>query len=463
MPFGNPILGGGGALVRSEIRSPNYVAGVSGWSIQRSGSAEFADVTVRGGVFISPSISGTVSGQATYDTPTIETGTLDGPTLDGSGEIVASGQLASANYLAGSTGWAIDGDGNAEFNDITARGEIGTGGALVSSNYVAGVSGWAIDGDGDAEFNSALVRGDLITGPSGAGLYYVTSFVGSGPGGATDGVGLIGPDPGTVGTPAYLYLTQAYPAPTFPASFNSHAELGAADSVRISSPNGVIEMAGPIDYLGTQFNYAQPVAPTFFTDTDLFKFSGNVRAGTGQDVQLGNGLGMPNDWANHEGVFHKDLASGYMIMSDGTSTFIGADSTIHLRPVNNAGVTYLFDAAGAEFNAWPESGPNFYTNWSNWGGAFGALRIWKDPIGTVHVTGLVRRSVSGSGAPSAILLLPSWAFTDRQIIAACMTNVSGVSARIDVYTNGQIVTSDSIAAGGWVALHLTYRATTRGL
>jgi hypothetical protein len=46
--FVNPILGGGGALVRPAIKSPNYVAGSAGWSINRDGSAEFSTGTFRG-------------------------------------------------------------------------------------------------------------------------------------------------------------------------------------------------------------------------------------------------------------------------------------------------------------------------------------------------------------------------------------------------------------------------------
>ena len=37
-------------LVRTAIKSPNYVAGTSGWSINQAGDAEFNDVTVRGEV-----------------------------------------------------------------------------------------------------------------------------------------------------------------------------------------------------------------------------------------------------------------------------------------------------------------------------------------------------------------------------------------------------------------------------
>lgn len=48
MGFRNPILGGGGALVRPAIKSPNYVPGTSGWMVNRNGNAEFNDLVVRG-------------------------------------------------------------------------------------------------------------------------------------------------------------------------------------------------------------------------------------------------------------------------------------------------------------------------------------------------------------------------------------------------------------------------------
>lgn len=46
MPFANQILGGSSILVRPAIKSPNYVPGVSGWSINKDGSAEFHSIVV---------------------------------------------------------------------------------------------------------------------------------------------------------------------------------------------------------------------------------------------------------------------------------------------------------------------------------------------------------------------------------------------------------------------------------
>lgn len=46
--FSNPVAAGGGALVRDNMHSPNFVTGSTGWSIGQDGSAEFNNVTIRG-------------------------------------------------------------------------------------------------------------------------------------------------------------------------------------------------------------------------------------------------------------------------------------------------------------------------------------------------------------------------------------------------------------------------------
>lgn len=50
--FNNPVVGGGGDLVRERIRSPDYVPGVSGWTINQDGSAEFNETEVRGEITV---------------------------------------------------------------------------------------------------------------------------------------------------------------------------------------------------------------------------------------------------------------------------------------------------------------------------------------------------------------------------------------------------------------------------
>lgn len=46
--FENNIINALNALIRAAIHSPNFVTGVSGWSINKDGSAEFNNLTIRG-------------------------------------------------------------------------------------------------------------------------------------------------------------------------------------------------------------------------------------------------------------------------------------------------------------------------------------------------------------------------------------------------------------------------------
>lgn len=132
-----------------------------------------------------------ISGEAVFTDLTVDR--LLSGTINSKEIIVAggtSGILRSDNFSLGSAGWRILGDGSAEFNDVTVRGAIiagagsqigfddviagtntaalviGGSGTLRSSNYSAGTAGWTIEGDGDAEFNDVTVRGDLISGTS---------------------------------------------------------------------------------------------------------------------------------------------------------------------------------------------------------------------------------------------------------------------------------------------------------
>lgn len=58
--FSNPIAGGGGALIRPNLHSPDFVTGVSGWSINKDGSAEFNGVVVRGTIIAGNGTTNTI-------------------------------------------------------------------------------------------------------------------------------------------------------------------------------------------------------------------------------------------------------------------------------------------------------------------------------------------------------------------------------------------------------------------
>jgi len=63
--------------------------------------------------------------------------------------------IRSNNYSSGSTGWNINKNGSAEFNNVTIRT------TLQSTNYALGTSGWKIEKTGNAEFNNATFRGTI--------------------------------------------------------------------------------------------------------------------------------------------------------------------------------------------------------------------------------------------------------------------------------------------------------------
>jgi hypothetical protein len=48
MGFSNSIIGGAAALIRAAIKSPNFVSGLIGWSVNKDGTAEFQNVVFRG-------------------------------------------------------------------------------------------------------------------------------------------------------------------------------------------------------------------------------------------------------------------------------------------------------------------------------------------------------------------------------------------------------------------------------
>lgn len=62
MGFSNPIIGGGGSLVYPSIHSPGFVAGATGWSIDKNGNAEFNDIVALGTVQVEDGSGDTLAG-----------------------------------------------------------------------------------------------------------------------------------------------------------------------------------------------------------------------------------------------------------------------------------------------------------------------------------------------------------------------------------------------------------------
>lgn len=113
MAFGNDVVGGI-TLVRPAIQSANYVPGVSGWSINRDGSAEFASGTFRGPVIVIDPVTGNVlasigangniSGQNVYATGDViigSTSVLAAITAAGRGVVARFSSNSTVPNIAG--------------------------------------------------------------------------------------------------------------------------------------------------------------------------------------------------------------------------------------------------------------------------------------------------------------------------------------------------------------------------
>src|SRR6266496_4081684 len=54
--FQNPPVGNQGSITRVRFKSPDYSAGVQGWTVNKDGSAEFNNIVIRGGSVVSGTI-----------------------------------------------------------------------------------------------------------------------------------------------------------------------------------------------------------------------------------------------------------------------------------------------------------------------------------------------------------------------------------------------------------------------
>ena len=92
---------------------------------------------------------------------------LDGRVTTAEGSIIVNADnielKVSLDDVINSINISIEGI-KIDADNITLDGVVSVTDDLQSSNYVAGVSGWIIDGDGNAEFNNVTVRGNLQAG-----------------------------------------------------------------------------------------------------------------------------------------------------------------------------------------------------------------------------------------------------------------------------------------------------------
>lgn len=291
MAFSNPITGGQGALVRPAIKSPNYVTGVSGWSINKNGSAEFNNIVIRGGTVI--------SGTALYYNGTPALGNLfvsisatAGTDSFGNAYVKGVGLYGAAGTLT-----AKDTAGNQVF----LSGSIPVNGLLAS---LPGMALQPVGNTGDAASIGALNPG----------------------GGADLGLILTSPSPNTGGTPgtdfAQIYLTGPY------SSVNTDITLSATninlDTVVIN--NGDIQvLAGDQVNIGSSGSGAAFASKGAATTTDLL--SARVGADTNSRYVI-----------NHAGEMLWGAGGGSAV---DVRAYRPATDTWKIDDANNAQISFL--------------------------------------------------------------------------------------------------------------------------
>lgn len=188
-------IGAGGTLnvdSTAIIKSNNYAAGSTGWKLDSAGleinngsmsASLLSGGTINAGVI---NVSSTIQSSSgwwsiTNSAINIYNGTISGATVE-------TNQLysTSTDPTTGRRLFTINNGGYAEFSGARIYGNTilgsGTSNYIQSNSYSPGSSGWKIDGSGNAYLNNATVYGTVgATGPSSSALLVPGSY-GSRPG-----------------------------------------------------------------------------------------------------------------------------------------------------------------------------------------------------------------------------------------------------------------------------------------
>lgn len=143
-----PVASGGAMadiVIQNSIQSFNWQPKAVGFYINgRTGYAEFSNVYVHGNITATTGVIGGWTITATTLTATgiiLDAGNQRIVVGAGSPSIMIDGLAATigtSTFVSGQTGWRIDADGSAEFNNIVARGEIRTSVFVKDEIHVTG-------------------------------------------------------------------------------------------------------------------------------------------------------------------------------------------------------------------------------------------------------------------------------------------------------------------------------------
>jgi hypothetical protein len=320
--FSDPIIGGGGALVYPAVRSPGFVHGVSGWSINKDGSAEFHDVILPGGQGVSVFFASSAP-------VTDHVGDLWYDTADG----LALSQWNGATWVAYQIGTGAIADGavtaaKVAANTITAAqiaaatitatqiaGNTITAGLLAAGIVVAGiVNGTTITG---ATFIGTGTSGEVLVydGAPAAGnlIASVSSKTGTDSEGNAynDGVSSYGPHSGRVyiaadQTSGQPFLVMAPPGvthlTTFPQAYAASGNAGAADEYlyfKVTSGEDGGRSDAAVVFYSDSADGTLPGHVDFFAGGSVvFSVSAATGSGVFQSLSLVNGWAASGGGAN---------------------------------------------------------------------------------------------------------------------------------------------------------------------
>lgn len=119
---------------------------------------------------------------------------------------------------------------------------------------------------------------------------------------------------------------------------------------------------------------------------------------------------------------------------------ITVDRRLNLRDVIAFGREPNYRAVGGTGQ------PAFSNSWVNYAGGYAPAAFWRDPLGLVHLRGLIK---DGTVGQAAFTLPPGFRPKENEVFG---TVSNGAIGRVDVLTDGT-VTPQSPSTNTWVALN----------
>lgn len=411
MAFQNSVVGGV-TLVRPAIQSPNFVTGSAGWKIAVDGSAEFNNVTIRGGTVISGTAlyyNGTPAAGNLFMSIAAAAGTdsLGNAYVKGVGLYKSQGQLTAKDTSG---------------NTAKVSGNIGGGGVLAS---LPGISMQPVTNTGDPATMGALDPG----------------------GGADLGLLLTSPSATSGGVPgsdfSQIYMTGAYSGP--PSITLSADAVGGTinlNTVTVDDGGSVQLLAGEQVNVGSSGSTAVFASKAANTTDDLL----SARIST--------------DTTNSRFVINH---AGQILWGPGGGTAV--DTSLYRDTANGLG-------SNAPFTTYDSNTYNTWTPAFSGGGAatYTTADGWYQRIGgMIFMHAYVVVGVAGTGATQITTNLPttpwrgsanrrqtipgtvSGASPDGPISVVVFAGSAGATAqRIQLSDGGDAIGTDLAAGSIWI-------------